>query len=228
MRFICSLVLCGVLLAGCGQYTNPNDLNNIPQPDRMEVAYSWLKQATDALDVKYQKGQISDDERLAKIREYAEELLKSVDQSQVPITDLWQYAEILRISQRWPETEEVLLKAIKAPSDADRTVQDHLRLAQAQAHNGKYAEAIESAKSTFSAKDEDTAPILLAVLFEIAPVVKGHGFDKQLADLLDGAVACHKRTKVDLNTQEGKTFVAVARFHIRKAESLAEQLRAGI
>ena len=228
MRFICSLALVGVLLVGCGQYSNPNDLTSIPQPDRMEVAYSLLKQATDALDVKFQKGQITDDQRMEKIREYSEELLRDVDQSQVPPNDLWQYAEILRISRRWAEAEETLLKAIKVPADEDRRIQDTLRLSQAQAHNGKYQVAIDTATSTFDAKDEDTAPILLASLYEIAPIIKGHGVDSALADMLKSAIACHERTKVDPNTQEGKIFASVRRFHIRKAETFIEQLKAGI
>jgi hypothetical protein len=194
----------------------------------MEVAYSLLKQATDALDVKFQKGQINDDQRMEKIREYSEELLRDVDQSQVPPNDLWQYAEILRISRRWAEAEETLLKAIKVPADEDRRIQDTLRLAQAQAHNGKYQVAIDTAISTFDAKDEDTAPILLASLYEIAPIIKGHGVDSALADMLKGAIACHERTKVDPNTQEGKIFASVRRFHIRKAETFIEQLKAGI
>ena len=68
MRSICRLVLCALILVGCGQYENPNDLSTIPQEDRMEVAYSLLKQATDALDVKFQKGQITDEQRMEKIR----------------------------------------------------------------------------------------------------------------------------------------------------------------
>ncbi len=228
MRFICSLVVAALLLAGCGQYKNPNDLTAVPQPDRMEVAYSLLKQATDALDVKVQKGQISDDQRMEKIREYSEELLKNVDQTQVPPNDLWQYAEILRISRRWPEAEETLLKALKAPADEDRRIQDTLRLAQAEAQNGKYAKAIETAKKTFDAKDEDTAPILLAVLYEIAPVIKGHGVNPQLSELLSGAITCHERTKVDLKTDEGKLFKAARSYHIQKAEVLIEQLQSGI
>ena len=194
----------------------------------MEVAYSLLKQATDALDVKVQKGQITDDQRMEKIREYSEELLKNVDQAQVPPNDLWQYAEILRISRRWPEAEEALLKAIKIPADEDRRIQDTLRLAQAEAHNGKYAQSIETAKKTFSAKDEDTAPILMAVLYEIAPVLKGHGVNTQLAELLSGAITCHSRTKVDLKTDEGRTFYSVRGYHIRKAEILIEQLKSGL
>lgn len=228
MRFTCSLLVAVMLLAGCGQYSNPNDLASIPQIDRMEVAYSLLKQATDALDVKYQKGQITDEQRLEKIREYSEELLREVDQSQVPRRSLWQYAEILRISRRWAEAEETLMQAIKSPADEDRRIQDTLRLSQAQAHNGKYQLAIETAKKTFDAKDEDAAPILMGCLYEIAPVIKGHGVNPALAELLKGAIECHTRTKVDVNTQEGKIFDSVRRFHIRKAEILIEQLKAGI
>ena len=228
MRFTCSLFVAVMLLAGCGQYSNPNDLASIPQIDRMEVAYSLLKQATDALDVKYQKGQITDEQRLDKIREYSEELLREVDQRQVPRRSLWQYAEILRISRRWAEAEETLMQAIKFPDDEDRRIQDTLRLSQAQAHNGKYQLAIETAKKTFDAKDEDAAPILMGCLYEIAPVIKGQGVNPALAELLKGAIECHIRTKVDVNTQEGKIFDSVKRFHIRKAEILIEQLKAGI
>jgi len=228
MRSICSLVLFALMLVGCGQYENPNDLSTIPQEDRMEVAYSLLKQATDALDVKFQKGQITDEQRMEKIREYSEELLKNVDHAKVPLSSQWQYAEILRISRRWIEAEETLKLALKAPADEDRRIQDPLRLAQAEAHNGKYKEAIETAKLTFDAKDEDTAPILLAVLYEISPVVKGHGVDAALADLLVGAIECHARTKVDLKTDEGKIFDSVRNFHIRRAEQLVDQLRAKI
>ncbi len=227
MRFTCSLVL-GLLLLGCGQYPNPNDLRTAAPSDQVNIAHELLVQATDSLAVKVQKGMMTDQGRLDKIREYSEELLGQIDQKTVPPSDDWMLAGLLRSTGRWKEAEVALTRAVKFAKDEDRRINDTLRLAEAMAHNGKVEEGIATVRKTFNAKDEDTAPILLSTLYEFTPAAEKKGFDKQIADLLEGAIECHMRTKVDPNTEEGKLFGVAARYHINKARTKIAQLRSGL
>lgn len=226
MRSICKLIGLGLALCGCSQIPNPLDLDTVPDVDKVDAASDLLQNVVNKLDDKVRSREISDAERKANIVRYAEELMAKIDPKTVPPNDYWKYGDMLRTTQRWPEAEEYLGKAVRFAADTDRKVNDTLRLAQAEAMNGKVDQAIKSVESTFSVKDEEAAPILMATLYEVIPAAEGKGKDKQLAELLKGAIACHLRVKVDLNSESGKLFLATRRHHVSRAEAKMAELAA--
>jgi hypothetical protein len=94
---------------------------------------------------------------------------------------------------------------------------------------GDVKAAISTARSTFDAKANDKAPILMAVYLEIAPAGEGKGEDLELGQLIDDAIEQGKQTTVDVNTEAGKNFAFALKFHIRAAYIKAAELydRAG-
>ncbi len=206
---------------GCGIYADPNDIKTAIAPDRVEIARNLLQSTSEILDYQVQKKKLSDEQRLSLIAEEAERLLTFVDQDQVIPADKWKYAELLRATGRFEAAIPVYEEAVKKAPNWDRRVNDSLRLAQCYAKAGKVKEAITLARTTLKAPDTDTAPILPATLYELVPSAEGKGMDKELGKLLVDAIAAHRRTKVDMNTDAGKGFVAAGRFHINRAQQKA-------
>jgi hypothetical protein len=222
---IVALCFLGFLLIGCGQYGNPNDMQTALPEDRSETAYNLMQATISSLQYKFEKGQISDSERNEMIRVEAEELLKPIEVEKTPKYDMWMLADLLRITNRWPEAEKALVIAVKNANSVDRKVNDSLRLAQAMAKDNKISESIGVARSIFKVDNKETAPILPSVLYEIVPAAQGKGHDSELADLLTDAIRIHESTAVDSNTDEGKLFKLASEHHIRKASEKAALLR---
>lgn len=218
MRII-HLILGCVVLVGCGQYANPNDLSSVRAEVRAEIANKRLVSAEETLQYKVEHNEITDDRRNQLISELADQMLKSVDPKAIPDTDQWMYASLLRVTNRWPDAEAALKIAVKVAPNLDRKVNDTLKLAQAQAKNGEVVEALASAQSVLEVPNEAAAPILPSVLYELVPAAEGKGHDKELADLLVKAIACHQQVKVDPNSDSGKAFLFARHHHISKAEA---------
>jgi hypothetical protein len=218
------LVWLGVILVGCGQYPDPNNLEAVSPESRAEIANKRLESAGATLQFKVEQNEISDQRRNQLIRELAEDMLKKVDPKAVPDSDQWMYAALLRVTDRWPDAESALRIAVKVAPDEDRRVNDSLKLAQAMAKNKNVTEALVIANSVMNAADADAAPILPAVLLEIVPAAQGQGHDKEFAELLVKAIECHKRVKVDLTSDAGKSFVIASRYHIHRAQAKIEEL----
>ncbi len=206
---------------GCGVYADPNDIQTTIEPDRVEVARNLLQSASDILDFQVQKRTLTDSQRLSLIAEEAERLLKFVDPDRVLPKDKWKYAELLRATGRYEAAIPVYEEAVKKAPNWDRRVNDSLRLAQCYAKKGEVKRALDLARTTLAAPDTDTAPILPATLYELVPAAEGKGMDKELGKLLVDAIQAHRRTKVDLNTDAGKGFIAAGRFHINRAQQKA-------
>jgi hypothetical protein len=197
----------GLLIVGCGQYPNPNDLGLIDQNHRVEIANKRLESAETTLEFKVVAKEITDERR--------NQLIKDTDQ--------WMYAALLRVTDRWPEAETALRIAVKVAPNADRKINDTLKLAQAEAKNQKVDEAIATANSVLNAPDKEAAPILPSILYEVVPAAQGKGHDKELATLLEKAIIVHQRVKVDPNTDSGKLFLIARGHHLGKAaEKLGE------
>lgn len=197
---------------------DPNDPTKVGllQP---EVLRRNLKSASDATMARVVKGEISEEEGLRRIQEYAAETIGTIDLDHIPIDQAWEYAEVFLAAKNWELARAALLVAIENPKSEDRRVHDRLRLATAEANLGRVPRAIELARSVFDTPDIQAAPILLSVLYEIVPPAKGKGFDAELAQLLEDAITQHRRVKVDRRSDAGRAFLMARPFHISKAWS---------
>ena len=213
-------------LVGCGQFPNPNDVAAALPEDRAEIAANIMQSVATSLDYKVGHRQISDAQRNELLKEEAENLLKLIDPERVPAADAYRYADLLRMTDRWPEALKSLQTAVKVASTQDRKVNDTLRLAQAQAKTDDVAKALETARSVFGVDPEDRAPILPSVLYELVPAAQGKGKDVELAALLADAIKCHESTRVDEKSDAGRIFLIAARTHIRKAQAKIAELSA--
>lgn len=208
-------------VAGCGRKPppDPNDPSavGILQP---EVLQRNLKWASEMVNDRVDKGEITDKEGQTYLTKYANELTDKVDLKLMNEAQAWQYADVFRTAQRWELAKQALEVAVKHASKAkneDRRVNDSLRLAQTLAHLKQPKEAIALARSVFDVRPRDKAPILLSVAYEIVPALKDQHVDKEAAKLLEDAIAQHEQVEVDPKSDAGKTFLAVKWHHIRKA-----------
>ncbi len=220
-RFGVALGAAVLALSGCGAKSppDPNDpaIVGILQPEVLQRNLRW---ASEMVNDRVARQEIDDEEGRKLLAKYAEELVEKVDFKHMRETQAWQYAEIFRTAERWDLAEKALdmavAHALKHNND-DRRVNDALRLAQAQAHLGKHELAIKTARSTFSAREQDKAPILLAVLYEIAPAARGHNLDAELARLVEDAIEQHTKVVVDAEDEAGRAFLAAKAHHLRNA-----------
>ncbi|HRK21994.1 MAG TPA: hypothetical protein PLX06_09300 [Fimbriimonadaceae bacterium] len=223
---VASFVVSG--LTGCGSKPppDPNDPSavGIMQP---EVLRRNLKWASDMVNDRVAKNEISDSEGKQYLTKYANELVDKIDFKQMDDKQAWQYAEVFRTAERWDIAQKALELAVahaKKSGNQDRWVNDTLRLAQCMAHQGKRKEAIDLARTVFETRERDKAPILLAVTYEIAPALRGHGLDIETAKLIEDAIGQHMQVMIDPKTEAGQAFLGAKWHHIRKAWDLAVSL----
>lgn len=221
MRGIWLVVVLGVL-AGCQTATleDPNDTKTagVLAPD---VIRRQLKGTSDMLMERVAKGEISDDEFKQYIAKRANELLDDLPLDQVDPAKAWEYGEVLRTAQRWPQAKQALEIAVKeaekSKGNEDRYINDLLRLAHAEAKLGQVKEAIATASRSLTATPNGSAPILPGVLLEIVPAARGKGHDPELAALLEKAIDKHMATVVDPKSEPGMMFIAARPHHVRNA-----------
>lgn len=220
-----SLTLIGLAAIGCktGTLPDPNDPADVGNltPETVRHNLFW---ANAMLLEREQSGEITPAESREYIARRARELLGALDASKVNPSDVWEYGEIFMTAKEWKGAKTFLEAAVKYAKNEDRRVNDSLRLAQVDARLGDYATAIKLARSTLNVPDTDGAPVLPAVYLEIAPIVRGHGLDAELAQLIADATSVHKRVKVDESTEPGKAFLFARKHHILKALELAVDL----
>jgi hypothetical protein len=201
--------LVALMVVGCGELADPNNLAQVPAADKPEAARAILNSAVEILDYKVTKGEITDTQRVELISQEADRLLALIDPKAIAPADCWIYADMLRTTKRYDAAIPYLEKAVAAA----------LRLAQAYEMVGKVQLAVKTAESVFNVPDDQCAPILPATLYEIVPAAQKKGDDRALARLLTEAIACHLRTKVDTSTEAGKLFVAARSHHVSRAQA---------
>ena len=214
------LIVLGVL-GGCqtGTLEDPNDPKTagILAPD---VIRRQLKGTSDMLMERVARGELTDVEFKQYIAKRANELLADLPLDKIAPEKAWEYGEVLRTAQRWPQAKQALLIAVEVAEkskDEDRYINDLLRLAHAQAMTGEVKESIATATRTLSASPNGSAPILPGVLLELVPAARGMGQDAELAILLEKAIEKHMATVVDPKTEPGQMFLAARPHHVRNA-----------
>ncbi|MCW5940610.1 MAG: hypothetical protein KIS66_00165 [Fimbriimonadaceae bacterium] len=224
--------LAGVLLVvgGCkvAPPPDPNDPSEVGvvAPEVLDRAVKW---AWDAASARVETGEISEAQAQAYTRKRADDLVSHVQVGKVPDEQAFAYGQVFRTAQRWKEAEILFRRALAVAKNDDARVNSSLRLAQALAHLRRVDEAIQVARGVFGVPDQETAPILPAVLYEIVPAAQNQNKDKELADLLVAAIRQHERTIVNENTEAGKAFFMAKPAHIARAWRAAAALyrRAG-
>ncbi|MCX7799537.1 MAG: tetratricopeptide repeat protein [Fimbriimonadales bacterium] len=206
---------------------DPNDPGRGANVDP-DVLQRNLKHASDFLNERVLRGEISDRQAREMMAAIARRMVEGVDLRLIPVSQAWRYGEFFRAAKEWDEALACFRVAVRFAKNEDRRVNDSLRLAHCLAELGRTDEAIAAARSVFDTRPEESAPILPAVLLEIVPASLNRGRDVELARLLEDAIAIHERTVVDPETAAGMAFLAARPHHVRNAYALAIRLyRAG-
>ncbi|MCW5938385.1 MAG: hypothetical protein KF884_07460 [Fimbriimonadaceae bacterium] len=212
-------------MAGCQSVVLPDP--NTPVANSAlegEILLRNIQDAASILDNRVTNGELTQEQRDVLLRKQIDKYLADVQWSEVPDHDAWRLGDALRISGDWSRALQMYERAVAVAKSNDRFVNDSLRLARAQAKLGRAMDAIETARTTFRVPPQDKAPILMAVVYEIAPLARGLGHDSDLAKLVEEAVPQHMQTLVDPNTKPGEDFLRARPTHVRQAWILAAQL----
>lgn len=212
---IAGLVL---VVTGCRSDTlpDPNDPTDRQQISG-EILLRNVGEVMQLLDQRFEQGEITRGERQQILEREVKKMLEKVDLKKVPAKQAWQYGDAYRVAGDWKTARDLYAKAVNSATSVDRRVNDTLRLARAEAHLGNVDVGLKLSRSTFDVGPKDKAPILLAVLYEIVPEALGKGKDKELALLLQDAIAQHKATLVNPTDDGGKAFLMARPAHIHNA-----------
>jgi len=208
-------------VVGCktGPIADPND----PKEAGLlapEVIRRQLRGTSDMLMERVDKGEITNDEFKALIAKRANELLDDLPMNKIDPSRAWEYGEVFRTAQKWPQAKQTLQIAVDyaiKTNNEDRRINDLLRLAHCEAKLGEIDEAIKTAGRAMDATPTGSAPILPAVLLEIVPAAQGQKHDPQLATLLKTAIDKEMKTIVDASMDAGKAFLYARPHHVHSA-----------
>lgn len=217
------------LVAGCKSGTLP-DPNEPPANQQVsgDVLLRNVGEVMQVLDQRIQRGEITPAEREQVLHREVKKLLAKVDLKKVPDKQAWQFGDAYRVAGDWETARGLYQKAVDKATTADRKINDTLRLARVEAHFGKVDSAIKLSRSTFTAQPRDKAPILLAILYEVVPEAEGKGKDKELAQLLEDAIAQHKATIVNPANDAGRAFLLARAAHVHNAWIRVARLYQGV
>lgn len=218
-----AISLVSIRWASGSQSPDPNDPDQLDIMDAQVLATN-LKAASEVVNERVGRGEISDAKGQEMLSEYADQMIARLDIKQINMKDAWRYADIYRTGRKWDLAAKAYEIALRKPATEDRRINDTLRYAQCLARLGEVKTALAEARKTYDAKPEDSAPVLPAMLLEIAPAAKGKGHDEELANMLLEACEIHAKTDVNPKTTEGILFRQARPFHIRDACKLAAAL----
>jgi len=230
------VVIVGVIWFGSGFHHigTPPDPNDPDQSGLMtpEVVRHIVSGYSDALLTRMPRdeaGNVNDADFKRNLAQATNSLLAKVKMIRMNQTNAWEYGDIFITAQRWQDARNAEEEAIKSPKNEDRRINDTLRLARCMAELGDVPDAVKTARSTFNAADTDTVPVLTATLLEIVPAAEDKGDPLELAELLEGAIQCEMRTRVNGTTDAGRDFLVARKYHVDHAWQKIIQLyeRAG-
>lgn len=223
-------IICAV---GChtGTLEDPNDVPTAG-PDTADVIMRQLTVASDSLNARRERGEIGERRYRALITNIARDYVSQAKDTTLNNKNARTWAQIYKTARDWKKAEEAFVIAVKVDKDASKEdfnalglwVGDTMELAGAQAHLGNVHEAVETARSVFSAPPKAKVPILTSVLYDVVPVSIGHGADLELAKLLEDAIKQHEEVIVDPSTDGGRNFLLARPHHIQRAWEEAQLL----
>ncbi|MCH7946139.1 MAG: hypothetical protein IIC73_09035 [Armatimonadetes bacterium] len=177
-----------VLAAGCefGQIPDQNEPGSASLYDGALLQQN-VRRVDEVLTDRVMRGQISNAEKQELFRAYIREQVADLVREEIPADQVWRFADVYRQMEDWQSTYDLYTIAVTTAKTEDRRVNDSLRLAEATAQLGDILEGMGLVRSTFDVEPEGKAPILMATLYEFAPVAQGRGHDHALALLLEEA-----------------------------------------
>jgi tetratricopeptide (TPR) repeat protein len=198
------------------QYPNPRmpDASGYIDPD---VLNADLDAYTEGLSRRVAMRELTQEQKDKYLRTYLSDTLSKIKWESIPADEAWKFGDAYRKVRDWQEAYRLYKAAVAAATDEDRRVNDRLRIAQASAALDKVDEAMTWVRSTFDARPTGKAPILFSVLYEVVPNAQGKGRDKELAELLESAIAQAMQTVVDAKTPAGRDFLIAREVHVRRA-----------
>lgn len=227
LSLLAALSLLGVL-SGC--HTEPPPDPNDPaqvglvQPDVLMRNLRW---ASDALNERVAKREISDSRARVMLSQYAADLTKHIDVAKINKDKAWEYAEVFRTARQWEPARVAFEMALEKPASEDRRVNDTLRLAQVLAQLDQVDKALSTARKVFDAGPNDRGPLIPALIFELTPAAKGKGRDAELAQLIEDAIPIYESNVVEPGTEAGQIFLQAKPYLVREARRLIAKLRSG-
>lgn len=216
-------------LAGC-QTTPPPDPNDpaqvgMVQPDVLMRNLRW---ASEALNQRVLKGEITDARSRLMLSEYAASLTQHIELKRITEDLAWEYAEVFRTARQWENARIVFEIALRHPKNEDRRVNDTLRYAQVLAQLDRVPDALVAARRVFDAAPKDRAPLIPSLIFELTPAARGKGYDVELAELIQDAIPLYEATVVDPNSEAGRDFLTAKPHLIRESKRIVAELLAGV
>lgn len=205
------------LLAYLGRTANPRSPNDLSLagPEQAKQMRGQLASAYQQLERRVVRGEIDDAERSARMKTLAGSLADKVNLEAVPDASAFDYGEVFRTAERWTDARALFaLARDKAPND-DIRVNANLRIAHCSAALGEFESAAAAIRATFAAPPGNKAGVLLATLYEVAPLLRGKGRDADLAKLLEEAITQHRKTVIDPKTEAGQAFLMAMPTHVR-------------
>ena len=211
--------------SGCRTYRMP-DPNNPGDSGRIrpDVLSRNVETYQNRLRAKIESGEINDEERRNLISEYIETHTEGITPEDVDPEFAWHFGEVYREIENWEQSYAFFKIAAENAQTEDRRVNDSLKLALAAAMLERPEEAISVARSVFDCPPTDKAPILPAVLYEIAPAATDQGVNTEVTELLVEAVEQHLQVVVDPESAGGAAFLLAKPHHISLAYAAAMQL----
>jgi len=212
---LAGLCLC---LSGCylDQLPDPNDMSVGAYIDP-RIMQRNIAMAHQDLSIRVRRGELTEVRKDQLIRELAEKFAQYIRLEDIPDSEAYRYADILRQANRLAEAKAALETAVKVADSGDRMVNDKLQLARVMAMLGEVEPAIKIARETFEAPPKEKAPILMSILYELAPVATGKGQDVELANLLIDAIDQQLLVQVDPESEAGKAFLKASETHVANA-----------
>lgn len=211
--------------SGCRTYRMP-DPNNPGNSGRIrpDVLSRNVETYQNRLRARIESGEIDDEERRTLINDYIETHTEGITPEDVDPEFAWHFGEVYREIEDWEQSYAFFEVAVEYAQTEDRRVNDSLKLALAAAKLERPEEAIAIARSVFDCPPTDKAPILPAVLYEIAPVATDKGMNEEVAELLLDAVDQHMQVVVDPESAAGAAFLIAKPHHVSLAYASAMQL----
>lgn len=213
------------LVVGCqsAKLADPNELGE-GNLYRGEILERNVRDLYLSLDERVVATEITQEQRDRLFAETVARWLKPVNPNTVPSDETHYYADAYRVAGDWETAEKLYRVAAKSAQSPDRLVNDTLRLAWAEAKNGKVGQAIATARTTFDTPPREKAPILMSIVYELTPAAEGQGHDGALAKLIEDATAQHAAAVVDPTDPSGKAFLIARRMHLTRAWQAAVRL----